>query len=248
VAVLVCGVVRSADLGASRGEPGAAVHLVRSGALAAAVHAHADDAELDDEDAERYFTTLVGLLDRGPVLPVRFGTIAPDVEAVRREILDPAARELARRLDLLDGCVEVRLRIDVDATDEARRLAGASPAARQRWRAQARSLRLDDLIALGQEIGETLSEVRDQLDDQVVSRVQGLAVAHAHLEPEGVTDVRHAYLVRAADLPAFDEAVRALRAELPTSHAIEYVGPLPPFEFTELELEPAETEGRRWGW
>ena len=48
------------------------------------------------------------LLRYGPVLPVRMGTVAPGPEEVRSDVLDSAQDELVRRLDALDGLVELR--------------------------------------------------------------------------------------------------------------------------------------------
>lgn len=240
MAVLVCGIVPSAPA-----HPPATLRLVQSGMLAAAVHDLPDDAALSDEDAELYFDGLVELLARGPVLPVRFGTVAPDDHAVCRELLDPAGDELAERLDLLKGLVEVRINVELDAADETRRLVGASPTRRRRWRASA-SASLEDRIEIGQEIGEVLGELRDLLGDQLVERLGDLAIAHAQVRSDEVTELRHAYLIRADDLAAFDHKVQELRASLPAC-SIEYVGPLPPFEFTDVDLGVTTGERSRWG-
>src|SRR5262245_27436261 len=138
MAVLVCGIVPAGS------EPDTAnavgqLRLVRSGALAVAVRDVADDAVLGDKDAEHYFETLVALLAHGPVLPVRFGTVAPDDDAVKTEILDAGRDELVERLELLTGLVEVRIRIEIDANEATRTLAAASPGRLARWRARAGS-------------------------------------------------------------------------------------------------------------
>jgi hypothetical protein len=243
VAVLVCGIVRSAP--AELSQP-LAMRLVRSASLAAVVRDIADDAVLGDDDAEHYFESLVALLSHGPVLPVRFGTVAPDDDAVRSELLDAASSELAARLEMLDGLVEVRIHVELDPAEEARRLGSSST--RGRWRTRAGSASLEDRIELGQEISEALGEQRDQLGDRLVEHLGDLAVAHAHLRSEEVTELRHAYLVRADELFAFDAKVEALRAGLPPTYTIEYVGPLPPFDFTDLDIELRERAKSRWGW
>lgn len=240
MAVLVCGIVPSAPAYSP-----ATLRLVRSGPLAAAVRDVADDGALADEDAEVYFQGLVELLARGPVLPVRFGTVAPDDNAVCGELLDAAAHELGARLELLKGLVEVRLHVELDASEETRRLVGASPSRQRRW--SSRSGSLDDRIEIGHEISEALGDLRDQLGDQLLARLGGLALAHAHVRSDEVTELRHAYLIRAEDLSAFDAKVQELRTHLP-SCAIEYVGPLPPFEFTDLDVDVDTGERTRRGW
>jgi hypothetical protein len=106
----VYGVVRPGHPTRIRGIDGASVEVVACGPVAAAVSDL--ERELAPEDAHAHLDVLIGLLDDGPVLPVRFGTAAPDDDAVRAEVLAPSA-QLAPRLDALDGMVELH----VDAPD-----------------------------------------------------------------------------------------------------------------------------------
>jgi hypothetical protein len=241
-ALLICGVVRTGHP-VPAGTPApddaiASVRLVHAGSLAAVVRDLPDDALPCEDDAGRYLDALIALLRGGPVLPIRFGTVAPDEDAVR-ELLDDAGDELADRLDALDGLVEVRLRIDANLDAELRALVAASPAL-----AGARPKRLDDQVQRGAQIGARLAERRDELGEQVRARLQPLAVAHTTVDSQTATEVNHAYLIRAEALCAFDAAVQELREELGERHAIEYAGPLPAFEFTDLSRgAPA-----RWGW
>ncbi|HEX3758711.1 MAG TPA: GvpL/GvpF family gas vesicle protein [Kofleriaceae bacterium] len=253
-ALLVCGVVRAGHpvpgaasaTDAATDDATASVRLVYAGALAAAVRDLPDDAAPSEDDASRYLDALIALLPGGPVLPLRFATLAPDEDAVR-ELLDGADDELVHRLDALDGLVEVRLQIDGDLDAELRALVVASPAL-----ARARPEPLDDRVRYGEQISARLAERRDELADQVLARLQPLAVAHAAIRPEAATELKHAYLIRAEALPAFDRAVQALRDDLGERYAIEYAGPLPAFEFTDLvtDLAPdAPPPARsRWGW
>src|SRR3954453_13507777 len=45
-------------------------------------------------------------MGRGPLLPLRFGVILDDEDAVRQELLGPSAAALAARLDALMGTAE----------------------------------------------------------------------------------------------------------------------------------------------
>lgn len=217
------------------------VRLVRCGALAAAVREMPDDAVPCDDDANLYLDALIALLRGGPVLPVRFGTLAPDEDAVC-ELLDTTAEDLAHRLDVLDGLVEVRLQIAADLDAELRTLVDASPEL-----ARVRPEQLDDRIRQGERISAELAERQDELGERVLSRLQQHAVACRTLRPQAATEVRHAYLIRAEALAEFDEAVRALSDDLGDGYAIEYAGPLPPFEFTDLS-DDAPAARPRWGW
>lgn len=245
-ALLVCGVVRAGHP-VPHGTPApddaiASVRLVRSGALAAVVRDLPDDAAPCEDDARRYLDALIALLRGGPVLPIRFATLAPDEEAVR-ELLEGADDELAHRLDALDGLVEVRIQIDGDLAAELRAVVEASPAL-----ARARPEQLDDRVRRGEQIGARLAERRDELGQRVLARLQPLAVAHTTVRSQSATEVSHAYLIRAEALAEFDAAVQALRDDLGERYAIEYAGPLPPFEFTELSHDAQAPAPSRWGW
>lgn len=243
-ALLVCGVVRSGHpVPAGMPAPDeaiASVRLVHAGPLAAVVRDLPDDAIPGEDDASRYLDALIALLRDGPVLPIRFGTLAPDEDAVR-ELLEDTDDELAHRLDALDGLVEVRLRIDGDLDAELRALVAASPAL-----AGARPERLDGRVQRGAQISARLAERRDELGEQVRARLQPLAIAHTTVRSQSATEVHHAYLIRAEALRAFDQAVQALRDALGERHAIEYAGPLPAFEFT--DLSSGARAPTRWGW
>lgn len=250
MALLVCGVVRSRHPdphGSPAPDPAMAnVRLVRCGALAAAVREMPDDVVPCDDDANLYLDALIALLRGGPVLPVQFGTLAPGDDAVR-ELLDAAAEDLAHRLDVLDGLVEVRLQIAADLEAEIRAIVEASPAL-----AGVRREQLDDRIRQGERISAELAGRRDELSEHVLACLERQAVACRTIRPQAATELRHAYLIRAEALAEFDEAVRGLSDDLGEGYAIEYAGPLPPFEFTEEFTDlphGAHAPARpRWGW
>lgn len=68
-------------------------------------------------DAVSHLDVLCELVRTGPLLPLRFGTVAPDDDAVRAEVLRAG---LASQLDRLDGLVEVRVQLEFDERPRAR--------------------------------------------------------------------------------------------------------------------------------
>lgn len=62
-----------------------------------------------DVDPAAHLVAVSALVEHGPVLPVRFGTIAADEDAVRTEILAPSAERFRADLDRLDGLAEVHI-------------------------------------------------------------------------------------------------------------------------------------------
>src|SRR5690606_36262019 len=110
---------------------------------------------------------------------------------------------------------------------------------------------LQDRVALGEQIGFALADLGDALSEQLIARLGELAIAQSTRPSASVTELRHAYLIRADDLTAFDEAVQAIRDELDETYTLEYVGPLPPFDFTDVSLEAGprtDETAPRWGW
>lgn len=231
------------------GRPPGDVVLIESEPLAAAGTHLPDDFEVQDGDAEAHLQVLIALLDQGPVVPLRMGTVAPDEDAVRAEVLDAVHSELVDRLDALDGLVELHLDADDDemeAITAVARSAGLTPDP-----AADMSARLD----LGREVASLLVERRQQIAAEVIEPLHAIAVHDVPRSTiQGPEDpvLRWAFLVRREDIERFDRAVGATRSQHPTM-AIRYVGPLPPAHFIDWpgEAPPQEdpfTASSSWGW
>ncbi|MGC9666488.1 GvpL/GvpF family gas vesicle protein [Planosporangium sp. 12N6] len=266
--VLVYGMVRAGhpdprDL-PGVGGPAAPVRLVRSGQVAAAVSDVAGDTagtesrdpdlaevELRDTDAVGYLDVITALLPDGPVLPVRFGTVAPDDDSVRTEIIEPEHDLLTGRLDALDGLVEVKLDVVVDEDAGIRQAVAGDPHLRRLVERSQTNGALDVRIGLGEEISRALDARRGALTDRVLTDLGAVAVSHVVRLPDDVTVARYAFLVPAARLADVDDAVRRLRADLGDGYEIGYVGPLPAFDFIDSIEDapgPQEPAHGRWGW
>ena len=224
------------------------VRLVESGELAAAVTELAEGTELHEEDATRHLDLLILLLRDGPVLPLAFGTVSPDENAVRTEVLDPAADDLLRRLDAVDGFVEARLEIRFDESTALRDVMQHDP----RLRGLADEARgdspLDRRLALGEAVSGDLQEWRRANAEAVLPMLEGAIEEVAELESSEPLQQRWAFLVREDELDVLDEAVGKVRTALGTAAAMEYVGPLPVYSFLgEPRVEPAQQRSA-WGW
>ena len=233
------------------GAPPGRVELVESGPVAAAVSELPDGYELHDDDARAHLHVLIGLLEDGPVLPVRMGTIAPDRDVVRSEVLDSAQPALVGRLDSMDGLVE--LQVDAD-DDEAESIAAL---ARDGGLQLAAPADLSGRIELGERIAAMLVEHRQHVAEEIVTELRSLAVHDVPRSTIGSAEdplLRWAFLVAQDDLARFDEAVVAVRTKHPEL-AIRYAGPLPPSHFVDWQpaAGPAEQTdtfhaNSAWGW
>jgi Gas vesicle synthesis protein GvpL/GvpF len=231
-----------------RGKDRLGVRLVESGELAAAVTELAEDAELHEEDATRHLDLLILLLRDGPVLPLAFGTVSPDEDAVRAEVLEPAADDLLRRLEAVDGYVEARLEIYFDESAALRDVMREDPRLRSLAEESRGDSPLDTRIALGEAVSGHLQEWRRTHADAVLGMLGDAVVEIADLEATEPLQQRWAFLVREDGLDVLDEAVGKVRKALGTAAAMEYVGPLPVYSFLgEPRVEPAQQRSA-WGW
>ncbi|HJS94813.1 MAG TPA: GvpL/GvpF family gas vesicle protein [Solirubrobacteraceae bacterium] len=111
MSLLVYGIVE-----ATSGEPrgvgldGRSLHAVAEGPLAAVVSNHLGDRVEPTPDAlSAYEQTVRRLMERGAVLPARFGSVLEDASAVL-ELLRRRRKDLVARLQRVRGAVEIGLR------------------------------------------------------------------------------------------------------------------------------------------
>jgi hypothetical protein len=250
MSLMVYGVTRSGHRVPSGvrgiGEPPGEVRLVPAGPVALVVSHVSDDLVLQDGDAVTYLDTLTALLADGPVLPMRFATVVTDEDEAGQELLGPAT-DLVRMLDELDGLVEIRLEVALSERAEMARLLDTSAELQRLVRQVSGSAGAPaDRIRLGEEISVGLAERRDEIGDHVRARLERLAAAYKPCRPADYTVLRQAYLVHRSELARFDAAVRDVRAGLGRDCAVNSVGPLPPFDFTDVQPRPLSVG--RWGW
>ncbi|ONH22465.1 GvpL/GvpF family gas vesicle protein [Pseudofrankia asymbiotica] len=244
------------------GDPPGRVRLVRCPPAAAVVSPVPDPVQITDEDAERHLDVLLGLLADGPVIPLRLGSVAPDEDAVREEVLGAAAPDLRRRLDALEGLVEVHVDADEDEMSSIRAVIAADPslaAAREGAETLQSEPNLRTRMALGERVADGVVLRRLHQAETLLEQLRPFSVADTGRGPMGGPEdpvLRWAFLVhrdsepRHRDLGHFDEVVERVRDDHPEL-VIEYVGPLPTFHFLDL-AEPVEAagdpQGSRWGW
>jgi hypothetical protein len=237
---------------AGLGAPPVPVQLIESGPIAAVVSELPDDYVVQDEDARAHLQVLIGLLEGGPVLPVRMGTIAPGPDEVRNDVLESGKDELVHRLDALDGLVE--LQVDID-DDESRSIAELTRAGLlEAYPAPDLASRID----FGQRVAEVLVDYRRQLADEIVDELRPLAtrdVPRSTIRSAEDPLLRWAFLVPDDEIAKFDEGVAAIRNTHPELN-LRYTGPLPASHFVDWEpgAEASSTSTdsfqaqSAWGW
>jgi hypothetical protein len=195
------------------------------------------------DDLLTHAHVLEALVEHGPVLPVQFGTLAPDDEAIRQDVLEAQHDELVPLLEAFADVVQLTVDVAHDEAAALREILLRDPdlvALRDEVRAhgnQADQLRLGELVA------GALEALRDDDAALVVDRLAPLARAVSENDRPGSGDVVSlALLVGRDERPAMDEAVANVRDELGPRVRVRYVGPQPPYSF----LDPVVTGELPW--
>jgi hypothetical protein len=221
---------------------------VTTGGLAAAVSEAPGDG-LTADDAVAHLDLLVALAAHVPVLPLPLGTTAPDDDAVREEVLAPAADRLDQQLAAIADVVEVRVDLEFDTDAVVAEIARDDPeidllAAQSR----APGAGLAERLSLGEAVAARVAEAEEALAERWTAGLTGIAERSAVLAADEQVR-RTAWLVRRDRLAEADAEVARLRASAEGTADVEYVGPLPVYSFLEdVPPGPEPEPSSRWGW
>ena len=223
------------------GERGDAVYTVHQGDLAAVVSDSPSDAfEARRRNMMAHTAVLEEVMSSFTILPLRFSTVAPDVELVRDKLLGERRDELLSLWREMDGRVELGLKAFwhedtlfqgiVDENPAIRALRD-SLAGRSAEETHAERMKLGELV-------EVAMKQRRQRDaDLIMSRLQPLAHSVAINENYGERMVLNAAFLVAKDAESrMDEAVQQLDGELGERLMFKYVGSAPPYNFVKLHM------------
>jgi hypothetical protein len=248
--LLVHGLLRAEDREVVGEVDAGPVHprFVEAGGLAAAV-SEAPDHGLTEDDAVAHLDLLVALVADVPVLPLPLGTTAPDDDAVREEVLTPAADELERRLAAVADHVELRLDLSFDTDAVVADIAAGDPdIERLAARSREPGAGMADRMALGEAVAARVADAEAILAGTWTDELAGLSERSAVLAADE-QGRRMAFCVRRERLADADAAVARLREAVGARAEVEYVGPLPVYSFIDdLEPAPEQPPRSRWGW
>jgi hypothetical protein len=208
--------------------------VVEHGALAAVVgDAPPDEVRASRRNLMAHSTVLQEIVSAGcDVLPVRFGTVLPDLGVLLGAHADTLRVELENiaglvELDVTLSCpndelVQALLAGDGALSDAARRLRDGTPA---------------DRMELGERIAGAIDDARDQSVRRLLDALGDIAVV-ADIGPPAHEDMlaNVAFLVARSRHEAFDAAVDELGTRLRAPMRARCVGPLPPYRFSDVPL------------
>jgi hypothetical protein len=236
----VYGVVRGDGTApAVKGIAGAPLELVDAGEVAALTSvAPGEYLEAGREDLLTHSRVLEATLEKGTVLPMRFGVVVPDDETLRGRLLEGHREELLAQLAEMEGNVEFALRglYDEDAilrelVNQDREIgylknaiAGKSEAATYYER-----------IRLGELIAAAFATRQERDAAAIVEELRSHAAAVRAGEPiHERMAVNASFLVERSAQPKFDRAVDAIGKREAERIRFRVTGPLPPHSFVEL--------------
>lgn len=223
------------------GERGDLVYTIVGNGLAAIV---SDSPVVEYESSRRNMMAHTRVLEEAmqqhTVLPVRFGIVAPNAEAIARQLGGTRSAALHAALDQLEGKIEIGLKAfwfeevifaEILADNPTIRslrdsLTGRSPDETYYER-----------IRLGELIEAEMSQCRTADADQILNKLRPLADACQVSPP--ITDrmvVNAAFLLPRSAESTLEAAVHELDAQLGTRIMFKIVGPVPPYNFVNVTI------------
>jgi hypothetical protein len=231
-----------------RGVDGQPLELVESGELAALV---SDAPEVPVRANRRNLMAHTDVLrrvavERG-VLPMRFGVVMPDRDAVCRELLEAHGRELSSQLEAFEPYVELDVRVLCPEDALLRSVLSDRPdiaKLRSDLAARPPDATYYERIRLGELVAQAVGAKRAGVVATLTARLEPLAAAADHGDPlhdEMLANV--AFLVARDRVGAFDAAVDELAETLGPDARVSSIGPLAVHRFVDLG---AESEAGAW--
>jgi hypothetical protein len=218
------------------GDPPTEVILVRHGGIAALVSSIDPNEPLGrPEDLMAHEALLDQAAAEVPVLPVRFGAVVTDEDAVAEELLAANQDEFVAALEELEGkaqfVVKGRYRMDVllpEVLAEDEELAGLGDAIRGKPEDATRAER----IALGERVADVVATRRDADTRTVVKALTELGATVNVREPTHDEDAIHvACLMDLAKQDHLESTLEELAKEWDGRVSVRLLGPLAPYDF-----------------
>lgn len=221
------------DLGGTKGvgDPPEDLRVVRGESLCAVVSETPDDLSVARQDLEAHHKVQERLWADGPTLPLSFGFVAADEDAVRA-VLEERAQLFAQRLDELAGRAEFNVKGVLDEDTVVRAVLEQN--------AQARELNeltregggtYEDRLALGELVVQDVQARQDALAEEVLAALRPLAEAEQVAPPSQQYFVSASFLVEEDRSEEFGRTGQELAERYGEGVELRLRGPLPPYSF-----------------
>lgn len=215
------------------GDPALPVRVLKEGPLAALVSDAPEGLRPKRRDLLAHQNVLAETGAAGCVLPMRFGSVAPDDDTVTG-VLAERADHYQERLRALDGKVEYNVKASHDEEAVLHRVMSQSPEIRSLTEAnrQAGGGSYDQKLQLGEMVVAAVKarEAEDAADVQRILEAEAAAVSTGPESSGWLANV--SFLVARDTAEVFLAAVEELRKSHPHLE-VRLNGPLPPYSFVE---------------
>jgi Gas vesicle synthesis protein GvpL/GvpF len=205
--------------------------LVESGDMAALVgHVPTDRPLGRAADLRAHDRVVADVVTSGtPILPMRFGAVVADEDAVRDELLVPHRAEFEDALGTLAGRVQYTVRAEYEQETVLRQLLSSRPDIRAlRDRANSDP---SAQIRLGELVVHALEQLRPADASAILSELIGTVDLHVR-EPSNPEEVLHAaFLVDVSRAPDFERRVEKAAAQRAGRLRFRLVGPSAAYDF-----------------
>jgi hypothetical protein len=212
--------------------------VLSSGHVAALVDVVDPDRPLGNrDDLLGYRRVLDSVASMTTVVPVSFGSVLPDGEAVTEDLLGPNHDHFAELLEYFQGRREYLLRARYHQDVVLAEIVAEQPEVAD-LREETRDLPEDATyparVRLGELVAAALQEKRWADGERVVEHVAPYAVEHRVREPSGLEDmVEVALLVDNEHSAELESAAEELAEELHERARLQLTGPMPPYDFVQ---------------
>ncbi|MEU6451183.1 GvpL/GvpF family gas vesicle protein [Streptomyces sp. NPDC046979] len=227
------------------GDPPRGIRILKQGGLAAVVSDAPEGLRPKRRELLAHQTVLSEVGAEGCVLPMRFGSVAPDDSAVTG-VLAERAEHYEERLRALDGRVEYNIKATHDEEAVLHHVMAQNPEIRALADAnrQAGGGSYENKIQLGEMVAAAVKG-KEAEDATVLERALEPDADAVSVGPESTGWLANvSFLVKRDSAEEFLAAVERARRDMPHLE-VRVNGPLPPYSF--VEPGPAEPAGTAAG-
>lgn len=219
------------------------VWLVETDELAAIVgEAPEDDAKATRNQALAHARVLETAVRDAPVVPFRFGILAPSDDEVGSKVLEGRHDELTRLLEKLDGVVQMTVKAYYHEDALLREILEREPEIaelRDATREGSAEATRNERVRLGELVNKAIAQRRDRDSSDVMQRLEPVVVAAQPQPPEKELMVLNAsMLVERERREEFEAAVEEVAQERRPRMHFKLLGPMPAYHFLDTE-EPS---------
>jgi hypothetical protein len=242
--VYVYGVIRAADAEdwpPVTGLDGRNVRIVADGGLAAlASDLPPDHIPGRPEDLEAHSRVLAEAIERGPTLPMRFGHVVDGDDRVRGQVLARHTTELGDLMAALEGDVQMTVKAYYAKDALLRDVLAAHPDLARESAAigSAAEPETDPArVQVGERVAKAVEARRAEVEAALANALSAVPEKIVVDPPSSERVALNAQLlVRRDRRPDLDAQIGELSAALQDELAFRYVGPLPPYSFSDVSL------------